>query len=93
MFRLKVADLKLKEGLPRFRLFERLLGDNAKQEWMTEKENNNEMTVDQDMFDTCIIEFLLRFMSQDISLDTKEWIDELKKSREFSVQKFLSRIK
>ena len=93
MFRLKVADLKLKEGLPRFRLFERLLGDNVKQEWMTEKENNNEMTVDQDMFDKCIIEFSLRFMSQDISLDTKEWIDELKKSRDFSVQKFFSRIK
>ena len=36
MFRLKVADLKLKEGLPRFRLFERLLGDNVKQEWMTD---------------------------------------------------------
>ena len=60
---------------------------------MTEKENNNEMTVDQDMFDKCIIEFSLRFMSQDISLDTKEWIDELKKSRDFSVQKFFSRIK
>ena len=94
MFNTKVDGLEIAEGRIRFRLFERLFGDDVKQERSTIKENlTTDQEADQDCFVQCMIDFILRFISHEIALDTKEWISELKKPRDWSVQKFLARIK
>jgi hypothetical protein len=46
----------------------------------------------QQELENCIECFLLLFMEEDISLDIKEWMSEVKKPRSMSVQDFVQRI-
>ena len=36
----------------------------------------------QDIFVQCFSDFIFRFMSEEIALDTKEWLSEIRKPRE-----------
>ena len=40
----------------------------------------------------CIERFLLLFMEEDVSLDIKEWMSEIKKPRSMTVQDFVQRL-
>ena len=60
------------EAKLRFRLFERLLGDNIKQERSTIKENFVDQEQNQDHFEQRMMKFTLMF--HEISPDTEEWI-------------------
>jgi transposase InsO family protein len=86
-----VITLDLDEGEPRFRLVQALLaGDPAKQ-WIVI--TNDEQNRDQDAFASCLEKLTLVYMDRDISLDTKEWLQQIKKPRQMTVQAFLARIR
>ena len=63
MFDSKITDLEIVEYRPRFRLFEGLLGDDVKQEWGMIRETSTDQDEDEDLdsFESCMIDFLLRF--------------------------------
>jgi hypothetical protein len=58
---------------------------------MTPRKNGS-MYQSQEELENCIERLLLLFMEEDISLDIKEWMSEIKKLRSMSVQDFVQRI-
>ena len=90
-FDLLVANLGTAEGQPRFRLFEITLGATTATDWNTIREDHPGQG--QQAFESCIYAFILSKMTRDVALDTKEWLNDIKKPRSWSVQNFLNRIK
>jgi hypothetical protein len=45
----------------------------------------------QEELENCIEKFLLLFMEEEIYLDIKEWMSEIKKPRKMSIQDFIQR--
>ena len=72
MFDEKVEDLDIPEGNARFRLFDRLLSDQVKIEWRTIRLDYASQGTGQYIFDQCVSDFTVRFMSEEIALDRKE---------------------
>jgi hypothetical protein len=66
-----------------------LAGDPAKQ-WIVI--TNDTPDCDQDSLVTCLEQLALVYMDRDISLDTKEWLQQVKKPRSMTVQTFLARL-
>ena len=86
-----VHDLSLGEGAVRFNLFERLLDDGVtRNTWDTVRNDHPGHT--QAIFETCIDSFILKFMTRDVSLDTKEYLRQVKKPRKWTVQQTITRL-
>jgi hypothetical protein len=86
-----VNTLSLPEGLQRFRLIPALMGNDAQKKWLDVVNTNGKNQTQQELVD-CIERFLLLYMEEDISLDIKEWMSEVKKPRNMSVQDFVQRL-
>lgn len=86
-----VDTLETEEGAPRFKLIKALLAGDPAKKW---KNILNEVTDrNQRGFENCIEKLLLSYMDQEISLDTKDWLQSIKKPRNMKVQDFLARIR
>jgi hypothetical protein len=68
-----------------------MMGHDAQKKWL-DIVTNHVTTHTQEELENCIERFLLLFMEEDISLDIKEWMSEVKKPRNMSVQDFVQRI-
>jgi hypothetical protein len=68
-----------------------MMGHDSQKKWfdIVNKFGTNQT---QDELEDCIERFLLLFMEEDISLDIKEWLSEIKKPRNMSVQDFVQRL-
>jgi hypothetical protein len=86
-----VKTLALPEGSQRFRLIPAMMGHDAKKKWFDIVANYGKNQSQQEL-ENCIERFLLLFMEEDISLDVKEWMSEVKKPRSMSVQDFVQRL-
>ena len=86
-----VNTLALPRGPQRFRLIPAMMGHDAQKKWF-DIVNTYATNQTQDELEDCIERFLLLFMEEDISLDIKEWMSEVKKPRNMSVQDFVQRI-
>ena len=85
MFNEKVDDLDIPKRNIRFRIFERLLSEHVKREWMTVRLDYDGQGMGQDIFD--------QYVSSFTTLDTKEWMSEIRKPREWRMQQLLARVK
>jgi hypothetical protein len=84
-----VVTLGVAVGGPRFWLVQALLaGDPAKQ-WIVITTAEADRVQDA----RCLDALKLVYMDRDISLDTKEWLQQVKKPRDMSVQAFLARLR
>jgi hypothetical protein len=86
-----VKTLALPRGLQRFRLIPAMMGHDAQKKWL-DIVINHATNQSQEELENCIEKFLLLFMEEDISLDIKEWMSEIKKPRNMSVQDFVQRL-
>jgi len=86
-----VSDLDTDEGEPRFRLFKLCLAPNAQKTWASVLD---EIGPDRDQvdFEHAIEVFLLKKMERDFALNTKEWLNQIKKPKSMTVKKFVERI-
>jgi hypothetical protein len=66
--------LNIAEGGPHFRLAQVLLAGDPAKLWTAI--TTAEAARDQDSYKKCLEELLLVYMDQDISLDTKEWLQQ-----------------
>jgi hypothetical protein len=83
--------LETDEGAPRFKLIKALLAGDPAKKWKTIL---NEVGLrNQNAFEQCIENLLLTYMDQEISLDTKDWLQNVKKPRNMKVQDCLARIR
>ena len=87
-----VEDLDTPEGAPRFRLFNLTLSPDAQVDWATVLEEIGEDR-GQDEFESAIESFLLSKVDRDCAINTKEWLNQVKKPRSMSVKQFVQRIK
>jgi hypothetical protein len=73
-----VKNLSIPKGPQRFRLISAMMGHNSQKKWfdIVNKFGTNQT---QDKLEDCIERFLLLFMEEDILLDIKEWMSEIKK--------------
>ncbi len=86
-----IETLDVAEGVPRFRLVKSLLaGDPAKQ-WVII--TNTIDVQDQENFVYCVEQLALAYMDREISIDTKEWLQQIKKPKSMSVQAFLAQLR
>ena len=85
-----VEDLNIPEGVARFRLFEALIHSNAKSAWGNIRDLHTENH--QPTLELCINLWILKFMTRDISLDTKEYLRIVKKPRQWTVAKLKDRL-
>ena len=79
------------EGAPRFRLFQMTLSSTLSKDW--ESVRADHPGDNQAAFEECITAFILMKMDHDCAIDTKEWFNQLRKPREWSVKDFMSRFK
>ena len=82
-----VEDMEIPEGAPRFRIFKSLCAGDPKKKWgvvVTQHAQNQ----NQANFETCIKMFLRQYMDHEISLDTKKWLQKVKKPMDMKVQTF-----
>ena len=86
-----VKTLALPRGPQRFRLIPAMMGHDAQKKWL-DIVTNHATNQSQEELEDCIERFLLLFMEEDISLDIKEWMSEIKKPRNMSVQDFVQRL-
>ena len=86
-----VNTLALPRGPQRFRLIPAMMGHDAQKKRL-DIVTNHASNHSQEELEDCIERFLLLFMEDDISLDIKEWMSEIKKPRNMSVQDFVQRI-
>jgi hypothetical protein len=86
-----VDTLETDEGAPRFKLIKALLAGDPAKKWKTIL--NEVGARNQNAFEQCIEKLLLSYMDQEISLDTKDWLQNVKKPRNMKVQDFLARIR
>jgi hypothetical protein len=86
-----VKTLVLPEGKQNFRLIPAMMGHDAQKKWFdigtTYGTNQSQESLEQ-----CVERFLLLFMEEDVSVDIKEWMSEVKKPRNKSVQDFVQRL-
>jgi hypothetical protein len=68
-----------------------MMGHNVQKKW-TDIVSIHRTNFRQEELEDCIKHFLLLFMEEDISLDIKEWISEIKKPRSMSVLEFVQRL-
>jgi hypothetical protein len=61
-----------------------MMGHDTQKKWLDIVTNHGTIQT-QEEFEDCIERFLLLFMEEDISLDIKEWMSEIKKARNMSV--------
>jgi len=86
-----IEDLNIPVGVPRFRLFEALIYKNAaKSAWGNIRDLNT--GTDQPTLELCIDQWSLKFMTRDISPDTKEYLRIVKKPRQWMVAKLNDRL-
>jgi hypothetical protein len=86
-----VKTLALPSGSQRFRLIPAKMGHDAQKKWFNIVTNYATNQSQQEL-ENCIERFLLLFMEEDVSLDIKEWMSEVKKPRSMSVQDFVQRL-
>ena len=86
-----ITTLALPKGPQRYRLISAMMGHDPQKKWfdIVSKHATNQT---QEELEDCIERFLLLFMEDDVSLDIKEWMTEVKKPRNMSVQDFVQRI-
>jgi hypothetical protein len=86
-----ITTLVLPKGPQRFRLISAMMGHDPQKKWydIVSKHATNQT---QEELEDCIERFLLLFMEDDVSVDIKEWMTEVKKPRNMSVQDFVQRI-
>ena len=87
-----VEDIGTEEGEARFRLFNLVLGPDAQSDWDTVLEEIGEGRTHDDFVDACEI-FLLSKVDRDCAINTKEWLNQIRKPRAMTVRKFMQRIK
>jgi hypothetical protein len=86
-----VDTLETDEGAPRFTLIKALLTGDPLKKW---RNILNEIAGRrQTDYENCIEKLLLSYMDQEISLDTKDWLQNVKKPRNMKVQDFIARIR
>jgi hypothetical protein len=73
-----VNTLSLPEGLQQLCLIPALVGNDAQKKWLDVVNTNGKNQTQQELVN-CIERFLLLYMEEDISLDIKEWMSEIKK--------------
>jgi hypothetical protein len=86
-----VKTLALPSGPQRFRLIPEMMGHDAQKKWfyiVTTYASNQS----QEELENCIEQFLLLFIEEDVSLDIKEWMSEVRKPRSMTVQDFVQRL-
>jgi hypothetical protein len=71
-----VVTLEVAKGEPRFRLVQALLAGDAAKQWIVI--TTAETAQNQDAFATCLEQLKLFYMDRDSSLDTKEWLQQVK---------------
>jgi hypothetical protein len=81
-----VSTLALPTGPQRFCLIPPLMVHDAQKKWMDIVTNYDKKNTQKEL-EQCVEKFLLLLMEEDISLDTKEWLSEIKKSRSMPVQR------
>jgi hypothetical protein len=86
-----VKTLALSEGSQRFRLIPAMMAHDPQKKWFDIVANHGTNQTQVEL-ENCIERFLLLFMEEDISLDIKEWMSEVKKPRSMSVQDFVQRL-
>jgi len=87
-----VDDIGTEEGEARFRLFNLVLGPDAQSDWDTVLEEIGEGRTHDDFVDACET-FLLSKVDRDCAVNTKEWLNQIRKPRSMTVRKFMQRIK
>ena len=75
-----VKTLALPSGPQRFRLIPAMMGHDAQKKWF-DIVTNYASNQSQEELENCIERFLLLFMEEDVSLDIKEWMSEVKKTK------------
>jgi len=87
-----VDDIGTEEGEARFRLFNLVLGPDAQSDWDTVLEEIGEGRTQDDFVDVCEA-FLVSKVDRDCAINTKEWLNQIRKPRAMTVRKFMQRIK
>lgn len=87
-----VDDLETAEGEPRFRLFRLCLAPNSQKTWVLVLDEIGDDRNQGDL-ENAIEIFLLKKVERDCALNTKEWLNQIKKPRSMTVKKFVERIK
>jgi len=87
-----VDDIRTEEGEARFRLFNLVLGPDAQSDWDTVLEEIGEGRTQDDFVDVCEA-FLVSKVDRDCAINTKEWLNQIRKPRAMTVRKFMQRIK
>jgi len=86
-----VEDLNIAEGVAKFWLFEALIHSNAAK-WTWSNIRDLHTGTDQPTLELCVDLWSLKFMTRDISLDTKEYLRIVKKPRQWTVAKLNDRL-
>ena len=87
-----VTDTGTAEGEARFRLFSLTLSPDAQSDWNDVLAERGDAR-DQDAFDNAKEAFLLTKVERDCAINTKEWLNNIKKPRSMTVKSFMQRIK
>jgi hypothetical protein len=87
-----VKTLALPSGPQRFRSIPAIMRHDAQKMWLDIVTNHGTNQTQEELEDS-VERFLLLFMEEDISLDIKEWMSEIKKPRNMPVQDFVRKIK
>ena len=87
-----VDDLGTDEGEAHFRLFQLTLGPDAQSDWITVLEEIGDDR-GQDEFVQALDTFLLSKVDRDCAINTKEWLNQVRKPRNMTVKKFMQRVK
>jgi len=87
-----VEDLETPEGEPRFRLFNLVLGPDAQADWATVLQEIDDCHNQDDFVEACEL-FLISKVERNCAINTKEWLNQVKKTRSMTVRKFMLRIK
>ena len=87
-----VEDTDTAEGEPIFRLFNLVLGPDAQTDWATVLEDIGDGRDQDDFVEACEL-FLAQKVDRDCAINTKEWLNQVKKPRSMTVKKFFQRIK
>ena len=80
------------EGEAHFRLFQLTLGPDAQSDWATVLEEIGDNR-GQDEFLEALDTFLLSKVDRDCAVNTKEWLNQVRKRRSMTVKNFMQRVK
>jgi len=87
-----VDDLETDEGEAHFRLFQLTLGPDAQSDWATVLEEIGDDRGQNEFF-RALDTFLLSKVDRDCAINTKEWLNQVRKPRNMTVKKFMQRVK